>query len=401
MKQLFDGIRVLDFTNNYAGPMAGAMLADYGAEVIHIERPVLGDDNRFFPPIVDGTSINYCTANRGKQSVTLDLKDEKAVQIVRELVKNTDVILESFRPGVMSRLGLDYETLKKINPKVIYCSISAYGQKGPYAHKPGYDIIAQAVSGLMDVTGSSDGAPTKIGSAIGDWIGALNAFGCIGTALYAREKYGVGQQVDISLVRSLLWMAAKLDHKLTGEVTTRSGNHHTNLAPYGLFQGNNNESIVIGVLSHKLWKIFCTVIGKPELIDDKKFATNTDRVEHKEELITIIEKWLKGFDSMTVPLQMLDEAGVPCAKVYNMIDIDTDPHFNQCGWIVDMPTIESMSSFPKRRFPADPFDFSEFQPAYKRAEELGQSNYSVLEKIGLTRNQVDELEETWENAHKK
>lgn len=400
MKHLFEEIRVLDFTNNYAGPMAGSMLADYGAEVIHIERPVLGDDNRFFPPIVDGTSINYCVSNRGKKSVTLDLKDPKAKEIIIRLAKDTDVILESFRPGVMKRLGLDYETIKSINPQIVYCSISAYGQTGPYAHKPGYDIIAQAVSGLMEVTGSPDGEPTKIGSAIGDWIGALNAFGCIGTALFAREKYGIGQHLDISLVRSLLWMAAKLDHDLTGKVTTRTGNHHANLAPYGLFKGKNNESIVIGVLSHKLWKIFCTVINKVELINDEKFATNADRVEHKEELVEIIEGWLKEFDSISIPLQMLDEAGVPCAKVYNMIDIDNDPHFNQCGWIANMPMIESMTSFPKRRFPADPFEFSEFKPDYKRAEELGQSNYSVLEKIGLSRNQIDDMEEAWELANK-
>ena len=208
-RQVYENLKVLDVTNNYAGPMAGAMLADYGAEVWHVEKPVLGDDNRYFPPIIDGISINYCTSNRGKKSVVLDLKDPRGAEAFRKLAAQADVLLESYRPGVMKKLGLDYETLKEINPRLIYCSISAYGQEGPYANRPGYDVIAQAVSGMMEMTGEPDGAPTKIGSAIGDWMGALNAFGCIGTALYYRSETGEGQHIDISLARSLMWMAAK------------------------------------------------------------------------------------------------------------------------------------------------------------------------------------------------
>ena len=145
-RQVYENLKVLDVTNNYAGPMAGAMLADYGAEVWHVEKPVLGDDNRYFPPIIDGISINYCTSNRGKKSVVLDLKDPRGAEAFRKLAAQADVLLESYRPGVMKKLGLDYETLKEINPRLIYCSISAYGQEGPYANRPGYDVIAQAVS---------------------------------------------------------------------------------------------------------------------------------------------------------------------------------------------------------------------------------------------------------------
>ena len=185
-RQVYENLKVIDITNNYAGPMAGTMLADYGAEVWHIEKPVLGDDSRFFPPMVDGLSINYCTSNRGKKSVVLDLKDPRGADAVKKLAAKADVLLESFRPGVMKKLGLGYEELKEINPRLIYCSISAYGQTGPYASRPGYDVIAQAVSGIMEMTGEPDGMPNKIGPAIGDWMGALNAFGCIGTALYYR-----------------------------------------------------------------------------------------------------------------------------------------------------------------------------------------------------------------------
>lgn len=160
-KPVYEGLKVLDATNNYAGPLAGSKLADYGAEVWHIEKPVLGDDNRFFPPMIDGISINYCSDNRGKKSVVLDLKDPRGAEIFKKLAAKADVILESFRPGVMEKLGLDYESIRAINPRAIYCSISAYGQTGPYAQRPGYDVIAQAVSGLMDMTGDPNGPPPR------------------------------------------------------------------------------------------------------------------------------------------------------------------------------------------------------------------------------------------------
>ena len=168
-KNLYSGIKVIDMTNNFAGPMASALLADYDAEVIHIEKPITGDDNRFFMPMVDGTSFSHMSSNRGKKSLVLDLKDPEAIAILKKMVADADILVESYRPGVMDRLGLGYETLKELNPRLIYCSISAYGQVGPYAKRPGYDVIAQAVSGIMYMTGDPDGSPTKIGTALGDW----------------------------------------------------------------------------------------------------------------------------------------------------------------------------------------------------------------------------------------
>ena len=399
-RQLYEGLKVLDLTNNYAGPMAGSMLADYGAEVIHIEKPVLGDDNRFFPPMVDGVSINYSTSNRGKKSVVLDLKDPRAVEIFKKMAKDADVVLESYRPGVMDRLGIGYETIKAINPKVIFCSISAYGQVGPYANRPGYDVIAQAVSGLMDQTGEPDGAPTKIGPAIGDWIGALNAFGCIGTALYYREVTGEGQQIDISLARSLMWMAAKLDQNITGEMAHRTGNHHSNLAPYGVFRGNNGESCIIGALSTKIWDSLCDLIGRPELAQDPKFVSNDKRVENKAELIEILESWLRTFDHISDAIDAMMKAGVPCAKIYNMHDIDVDPHYNECGWIADMPLAGDGTTFKTRRFPTNPFRFSAFEAEYKKAPALGADNHEVIEKLGYSAAEIDEMEKEWEDKVK-
>lgn len=397
-RQVYENLKVIDLTNNYAGPMAGSLLADYGAEVWHIEKPVLGDDNRYFPPMVDGISINYCTSNRGKKSVVLNLKDSRGAEAVRRLVKKADVLLESYRPGVMKKLGLGYEELKKINPRLIYCSISAYGQTGPYASRPGYDVIAQAVSGIMEMTGEPGGSPTKIGPAIGDWMGALNAFGCIGTALYYRSVTGQGQHIDISLARSLMWMAAKLDYNITGEVQTRTGNHHSNLAPYGIFKGNNGESAVIGVLSTNLWNKFCTVLGRPELAEDPRFISNDKRVENKEILIELVENWLKTFPQISQAVQLLMEAGIPCSKIYNMRDVNEDPHFNQCGWIADMPMADGMQSVRTRRFPSDPFEFSAFSAEYRKAPALGENNHEVLEDLGFSPEEIDTMEEEWERA---
>ena len=397
-RQVYENLKVIDLTNNYAGPMAGSLLADYGAEVWHIEKPVLGDDNRYFPPMVDGISINYCTSNRGKKSVVLNLKDPRGAEAVRRLVKKADVLLESYRPGVMKKLGLGYEELKKINPRLIYCSISAYGQTGPYASRPGYDVIAQAVSGIMEMTGEPGGSPTKIGPAIGDWMGALNAFGCIGTALYYRSVTGQGQHIDISLARSLMWMAAKLDYNITGEVQTRTGNHHSNLAPYGIFKGNNGESAVIGVLSTNLWNKFCTVLGRPELAEDPRFISNDKRVENKEILIELVENWLKTFPQISQAVQLLMEAGIPCSKIYNMRDVNEDPHFNQCGWIADMPMADGMQSVRTQRFPSDPFEFSAFSAEYRKAPALGENNHEVLEDLGFSPEEIDTMEEEWERA---
>lgn len=347
--------------------------------------------------MIDGISVNYCVNNRGKKSVVLNLKDPKGAEAFKKLAAQADVLLESYRPGVMDRLGLGYEELKKLNPRLIYCSISAYGQTGPYAERPGYDVIAQAVSGMMEITGEPDGAPTKVGTAIGDWIGALNAFGCIGTALYYRAVTGRGQQLDISLTRSLLWMAAKLDYTFTGQVQTRTGNHHSNLAPYGIFKGNNGESIVMGILSNNLWEKFCTLLNRPELIDDPRFVSNAARVENKQVLIELIEGWLKTFEHISEASQLLLDAGIPCAKIYNMKDINEDPHYNACGWIAEMPMMDEMTSLPTRRFPANPFGFSEFEAEYRKAPALGEHNHEILESLGYSAQEIDEMEQRWED----
>ena len=397
-KPVFEGLKVLDATNNYAGPLCGSMLADYGAEVWHIEKPVLGDDNRFFPPMIDGISINYASDNRGKKSVVLDLKDPRGAEIFKKLAAKADIVLESFRPGVMDKLGLGYDVIHEINPRAIYCSISAYGQTGPYSQRPGYDVIAQAVSGLMDMTGDPNGPPTKIGPAIGDWMGAMNAFGSISLALYYRSISGQGQHIDIALARTLLWISAKLDQDITGERATRTGNHHSNLAPYGIFQGKDGQSAIIGALSAKTWAALCKAMNKPELESDPRFVSNDKRCENLQELIKIIEGWLSSFDDIGDAMKLLMDAGVPCAKVYNQDDILHDPHYNECKWFTDMPMCDGMS-VKTRKFPTDPVEFSAFKPEYKKAPALGENNVEVISQLGYSADEINKMEKEWEDAY--
>ncbi len=394
-KKLFEGLKVIDITNNFAGPQTGAFLCDYGAEVIHVEKPIIGDDNRFFAPLVDGVSTSHMMTNRGKKSVVVNLMDPRGVEMVKKMIAEADILIESYRPGVMKMMGLDYETVKEINPKIIYCSVSAYGQEGPYATRPGYDVIAQAVSGCMDLTGEPDGPPTKIGSAIGDWIGALTAFGMINAALYYRETTGIGQHVDISLARCLVWMFARFDFIRGAGVPKRSGNHHQTLAPYGVYSGKNGQSIIIGALSQNLWNLLCDVIGRPELKEDPKFITNNVRCENLPELIEIIETWLQQFDDIREAEKLIMDAGVPCAKIYDMMDVFHDPHYNECEWIKWVDTPSNVKSMDQTVIPTDPFKLSEVEPEYTPAPMLGEHNHEILEALGYSAEEIDAIQAEW------
>ena len=213
MKDMLEGVRVLDFSSNAAGPTCAAMLADYGAEVVKIERPVTGNDERAYGIQVDGgVSLLGAWLNRGKKSVTLNLKDPEAIKLIKQMVKEFDVLVESGRPGVMKKLSLDFETIHAINPKLVYCSVSAFGQDGPYSRKPGYDIIAQAMSGLMDITGEKNGPPMKSGTTLSDYVGGINAFGSVLAALRYAEHTGIGQHVDVSLLMSMIYLNGAVEY---------------------------------------------------------------------------------------------------------------------------------------------------------------------------------------------
>ncbi len=395
MADMLSGVRVIDFTANAAGPTATAMLADYGAEVVKIEKPNTGNDQRAYGIQVDGVSLLGAWLDRGKKSVTLDLKDPESIEIIKRMLPDFDILAESGRPGVMDKLGLGYEEVHKINPKLVYCSVSAFGQNGPYARKPGYDLIAQAMSGIMDICGDPNGAPVKSGTTLSDYVGGIAGFGSIVTALRYAEKTGVGQHVDVSLLMSMIYLNGAVEYLNVGQKLSRTGNHHSTLAPYGLFEGKNGQSIVLAVISPKLWGILCQTIDKPELENDPKFNTLQQRRANKEELIKIIEDWLKGFDDIKDAIKILDGAGLPCAKVFDQEDVMNDVHVLDQKYMVEVPTPDSVTSkdtFMARNCIAG---FSETPGSIKKGPALGQHNVEILTKYGLSEAEVEALEGKW------
>ncbi len=392
---MLEGIKVVDMTNNFAGPASAANLADFGADVIHVEKPVSGDDNRGFPPILDGVSLGHSSYNRGKKSVVLDTKDPAGMEVLKKMIADADVLVESFRPGVMDRMGLGYEDVKKINPKIIYCSVSAFGQTGPYSQRPGYDIIAQAYSGIMHKTGQPDGPPSLIGITIGDAVGAVTAFGLILGALYYRERTGEGQRIDVSLARALLWCNSYFDFINIGVDSRRSGNHNTALTPYGVFDGNDG-SVIIGAVNTPLFNKLMTLMGREDLINDERCTSLPVRVKNRDFINAEITKWVQSKEHVSEIMAALDAAGIPNTRVNTHTDLLNDPHARECGWILDVPTgpaIPGHETYVTRGVLGDlsatPGD------AKHAAPMLGQHNYEILTQYGLTKEQIDELQAKW------
>ena len=394
MDQMLKGLRVLDMTNNLAAPIAAVSMADYGAEVIHIERPVVGDDSRAYLPMVDGQSLSYCSYNRGKKSVVLDLKDPKGVELVKRMIKDTDVLIESFRPGVMDRLGLGYETAAEINPGLIYCSVSAFGQKGPYREKPGYDLIAQAYSGFMHLTGEKDKRPMLSGVAIGDLVSALNAFGSIMAALVYRGKTGKGQHVDISLCRTMLWCNTYLDYVNVGRDIARAGWVSGMSAPYGSFAGKDGD-LIIACSNQNLWEKLCRAMNREDLIEDPRTKTNEGRSEHKDFITSVVAEWLMSFEHVEEAETILNAAGIPNSRVFTNFDLMNDVHARSCEWLLEVPAGGGLGdrTYLTRGTPAD-FSETPGDPRHP-APALGEHNHEVLEKYGLSPEEVDALEEKW------
>lgn len=401
MAGVFENVRVLDFTAHTAGPVATAALADCGAEVIKIEPPMTGDDTRRLSPRIDGQALTYLANNRGKKSVTINLKDPEGIRILKELIKTSDVVVENFRPGTMKRFGLDYESVKELNPGLVYCSISAFGQFGPDAARPGFDIIVQARSGVMDLTGEPDGSPTKIGIVVGDMVSAKDAFGAIAAALYHKAVTGEGQYLDISMLECMASMNLYIDHALIGRNPTRQGKHHISLAPYGIFEGKNGQNAVIAAFTDKHFAILCNeVLKKPELLTDERFATAAARVEHHNELAEYIESWLGNYEDITEALEMLESKGLVCTKIFTTRDVIENQQFLEHGGLAEieaMPSMKEVRSFKAR---AHWTKYSATPVRYGRPPELGEHNHEIMAQAGLSDEEIRGLEEKW-NASRK
>ena len=309
------GIKILDFTRVLSGPYCTAMLADIGADVIKVEPPA-GDDYRHIGPFLkDGSSSLFETVNRGKRSVTLDLSRDEDHAVALKLAAEADVLVENFRPGVTAKLGIGFEALSKLNPKLIYASISGFGQTGPIAHRPAYDIIVQAMSGIMSVTGEPDGPPTLIGESIADVVSGLFASWAIMAALNQRHTTGLGQHIDVSMLDSMLALQPLVAARLfaNGQAPKRVGNRHPISAPFGAFKAKDGM-FVLAVLNDKLMKALSDVIGRPEILTNPRFATDALRFTNESILREHIEAWSKQHSTHDA-VEALLAAGVPAAEV--------------------------------------------------------------------------------------
>ena len=384
------GMRVLDLSRVLAGPYLTMLLADMGAEVIKLEIPGRGDDSREFPPFKGGESLYYVNLNRGKRSITLNLKHPEGKRVLLELAKRCDVLLENFRPGTMDRLGLGYEVLRDVNPRLVYASISGFGQTGPYRDRPGYDIIGQAMGGLMSVTGWPDSPPTRAGTGIGDILSAL--FCCIGilAALQVREKTGRGQTVDVALVDSVFASMENIPQKVfvEGEVPTRIGNRYEFVYPYGSFRAADGW-VIIGVANDVIWGRFVEAAGLSHLEGDERFDTNPSRVENHEDLKPLIEGWTSARKVEEI-VSLMTEHGVPACPVLDLREVSEDPHVSVArGMTVEMeqPGVGAVKLL------GNPVKMSETNPSPRGpAPALGEDNEAVLRGLlGVTSAEIEEL----------
>jgi len=313
-----DGIRVIDLTRVVAGPFCTMMLGDMGAEVLKIEEPEHGDDTRGWAPFIDGSGSFYLALNRSKKSVALNLKTPDGAATLRRLLSSADVLVENFRPGSLAQLGFGFADVAVLNPRLVYCSITGYGQTGPQAQLPGYDAVIQGEAGLMDITGSPAGEPMRVGVAITDYLAGLYAMQGILAALYERQTSELGQHVDIALFDATLsTMRLPISVVLASGVTpTRGGNDHLNLAPYEPFQAKDGL-IIVAVANPRLWHRFCEAIERPDLREDRRFATNTERVSNREQLKQEIEAVFGRF-TVDELIGRLERHNVPCGRVRNV-----------------------------------------------------------------------------------
>jgi len=383
-----DGIRVIDITQIMAGPYCGMLLGDMGADVVKVEPPE-GEAIRHMQfELAPGVSGPFLAVNRNKRGITLDLKKPEAVAVLARLVGTADVLVENYRPGVARRLGIDYDTLREINPRLVYCSISGFGRTGPYAGRGGYDLIAQGMSGIMSATGSPDGPPVKVGVPITDLgAGLFGVFGIL-CALRARRVTGRGQLVDTSLFEAGLALSAweATEYWYTGQIPGRLGTAHRLNAPYQAFRASDGH-FTVGAANSRLWPRFCGLLGLERLVDDARFAAVGDRVKNQRELEREIE-------AVTIAhtrahwLGKCEEAGIPAGPIYSVPEALADPHAESRGMVqeYDYPGAGRVKAL------GNPVKLSR-SPARlaKAAPRLGEDTEALLGEIGYAAGEIDAL----------
>jgi len=386
--QPLEGLLVVDLTRALAGPYCTMMLADLGARVVKIESPEGGDDTRGWgPPFLGGESAYFLSVNRNKESVTLNLKHPEGIEVLHRLLGRADVLVENFRPGVMDRLGLGYRELHERYPRLVYCSISGFGQDGPYREKPAYDLILQGMGGIMGITGEEEGPPVKVGVAIADIAAGMFAAYGILAALWARERTGRGQLVDVALLDGqVAWLTyAASNYFATGEDPRRMGSAHPNLAPYQAFRTRDGY-LNVAVGSEAIWQRFCEVV-EPSLRDDPRFRTNADRVRNRSSLVQLLEARFR--EKTTAEWQeLLDRAGVPNGPIYRISEVFADPQtlHRQMKVTLEHPTAGKVT------VTGVPVKFSDTPGAVRTPPPLlGQHTEAVLAELGYSPEDVARL----------
>ncbi len=346
-----EGIRVLDLSRVLAGPWAGQILADYGADVIKVERPGTGDDTRAWGPPWWGEgdqrmAAYFICANRGKRSVTIDISSPEGIEQVRSLALEADILIENYKVGQLAKYGLDAASLQAINPRLIYCSITGYGQTGPLAHKAGYDFAIQAEGGLMSITGEPDGEPQKVGVAVTDILTGVYASTAILAALHERARTGLGRVIDASLFDvQVAMLANQASNQLVGQTQpTRMGNAHPNIVPYQVFPTQDGH-MVLAVGNNSQFSRFCEVAGHASVAQDARFASNPERVAHREVLIPMISLWMAQ-RSTEDWVRELDQAGVPCAPILKVSQVMSHPQVSARGMTLPPSHDEAVETPP-------------------------------------------------------
>ncbi len=389
--QALEGIKVLDLSRTLAGPYCSMLLGDMGADIVKVEMPGKGDESRrFTPPTWEGESCYYLSTNRNKRSIALDLKTEEGLEIVYKLAKESDVLIENFRTGALDKLGLGYEKMKELNPRLVYCSVSGFGRTGPEKYKAGYDLLLQGFGGLMSITGEPDRPPAKAGMSIVDLTtGMFAAYGVL-TALFAREKSNKGQFVDVSLLDG---QVSLLNHMATGYFATgkaagRMGSAHPSIVPYQSFPAKDMD-IILAVGNDLLWEKCCQALEWSDLLEDATYKTNDLRVANRAQLIPIITERISSLESEEI-FAKLDSAGVPCGPIHTIDQVVNHPQVQAREMILDVehPIVKDL------KIPGFPVKLSDTPAALdKHPPLLGEHTEEVLKELGFQGSEIQTLKE--------
>jgi crotonobetainyl-CoA:carnitine CoA-transferase CaiB-like acyl-CoA transferase len=390
MTYALEGVMVLDLSRVLAGPFCGMMLADMGAEVLKIEEPAGGDESRTWPPFVAGEASGYLSMNRNKRNMTLNLKTPEAQDILKKLVARADILIENFRTGTMEAFGLGYDVLHAINSRLIYCAVSVFGRSGPYKDKAGYEALMQAFSGVMSITGDPAGPPLRCGVSFLDLgTGMMAAYGVM-NALFHRERTGLGQRVEVSLFETALSLMSyhAVGYLLNGHVPRRQGSGHPMIVPYQVFRTQDGEMFIVGS-NQRLWTRLCQVLSCADLLQDRRFGSNMERVEHRDMLIPLLQDEIEKYPTKVLN-EMLDNAGVPCAPVNTLDHVLSDPQTLARDMIVDIPH----PLIPDLKLLGPPIKLSDTPGDVRMPPPLkGQHTEDVLIDLGYREAEIETLRE--------